>query len=346
MINIKENEKLSEYTTFRVGGPARYFVSVKTEQELMETLAFAKQKELEVFVLGGGSNVLVSDSGFDGLVVHNQIKGIELDEAGSVAAMSGDLWDDLVRLSVDKNLAGIECLSRVPGSAGGAIVQNIGCYGQTLSDTVNTVTVIDLVSLEKKTYTREECKFEYRGSIFKNNPGKFFVLKFHLNLVKNGKPTIKYHDIVQRFANNPNPSLQEVRHVLIEIRASKGMVIDDCHEIFKSVGSFFKNPVVSKKKFESVKQSLEDSEIAGDWYWEVGAGNIKIAAARVLQKSGFPKGYSEENVGVSPKQPLAIINLGSAKASEIKNFAEKIKNTVKQKFGIALEEEALYVGNF
>ena len=343
-MEILEHHPIKHYTTFKVGGPARYFTAVTTEAEFLEAAAFAHSQKLDVFILGGGSNVLVSDSGFNGLVILNQIVGITAGEDGVLEFMSGESWDKVAALSVSKNWAGLECLSGVPGTAGGAVVQNIGAYGQTLADCVQSVTAIDIITGEIREFLPSECNFEYRGSVFKHNPGKYFILKAKLSLIPDGAPLIKYHDLIDTFQNTKNPTLSQVREAVIKLRSNKGMIFHNDNSSYCSIGSYFKNPVISQAAFERIRGQLQDPEIYGDWYWELPGAMIKVAAARILQKSGFPKGYHEDKVGVSPKQPLAIINLGQAKASEIRIFAQKIKDTVKQKFNVDLTEEVMYIG--
>lgn len=318
-------------------------MEVESEQEVVEALKFAKDKGLKVFVLGGGSNILISDAGFEGLVMHNKVEGKREKGKEELEIGGGEIWDEVVALAVEKNLAGIEYLSGVPGSAGGAVVQNIGAYGQTLADVVSGVQAIEAATGKTKIFSSQECEFDYRGSRFKRNPSKYIVTRFQLKLKPCGEPTITYPHVKKHFEKQPNPSLPDVRQFIIKLRASKGYLIMPGYECFKTAGSFFKNPIVSKQEFKKLKGKFGDSNL--NRYWEQ-PGGVKLAAAFLMQEAGFPKGYREGNVGISPKHSLSLVNFDDAKAIEVKSLADKIKQIVFEKFGVKLEEEVLYVGSF
>ncbi len=339
-MEIKSNQLLSELTTFRIGGPASFFAEVASMDELNQAMEFAKSKNLAVFVLGGGSNILVSDSGFDGLVIRNKMKGLTIQDSGGVIVGAGENWDDVVAAAGKKNLAGVECLSGVPGSAGGAVVQNIGAYGQTVGDLVTKVYAVDLATGEEKHFSADECQFVYRNSMFKKNPGKYIVTKFELRLNPSGSPMISYPQVKKHFEKISNPTLQQVREFIIQIRASKGYVIMEGFERFNTAGSFFKNPVVNDQLFEKLKPMFGDETL--NRFWQMPNG-VKLAAAFLLQEAGFEKGYREGNVGISPKHSLSLVNFGGGTANEVLELAKKIKSVVLEKFGVELEEEVLYV---
>src|SRR3990167_3606213 len=187
-MDIQENIKLDQYTTFKIGGVARFFAEITTLDEAKEALAFSQKNSLPVFVLGGGSNVLVSDLGFNGLVIHNKIRDLRFEIGGETLVGAGENWDDVVSQAVEKNLAGIECMSGVPSSDGGAVGQNVGAYGQTLSDVVSEVHAIEVATGKLKIFTPQDCEFEYRGSWFKRNPNKYIVVGFKLKLKVGGDP--------------------------------------------------------------------------------------------------------------------------------------------------------------
>ncbi|MBX4186653.1 MAG: UDP-N-acetylmuramate dehydrogenase [Candidatus Doudnabacteria bacterium] len=339
-MEIKARQPLSELTTFRIGGEASFFAEVQNDMELKEALGFAKSKNLKVFILGGGSNILISDHGFDGLVIRNQIKGLEISDDGFLTVGAGESWDRVVAETVAKNFAGIECLSGVPGTAGGAVVQNIGAYGQTIADSVVEVEAISIDSGEKKIFQKSECAFTYRNSIFKKIPSEYVVTKLRLKLEANGKPNISYAHVQKHFSNKPNPTLADLRDFIIKLRASKGYLIMPGFECYQTAGSYFKNPVVSREIFEKLKPTLGVPEL--NRYWEMPNG-VKIAAAFLMQEAGFAKGYKAGSVGISPKHSLSLINLGNAQASDIQSLAEQIKQAVQEKFGVKLEEEILFV---
>jgi UDP-N-acetylmuramate dehydrogenase len=338
-MEFQANYPLSKITTFQIGGPASFFVVVTDLSELKQALGFAREKGLKVLVLGGGSNILISDQGFDGLVIQNKITNFKIEDSGLITIGAGENWDDVVVRTVDKNLSGVECLSGVPGSAGGAVVQNIGAYGQTIGDVVVKVEAIEIATGEEKIFSAVECEFEYRTSWFKKNQNKYVVISFTLKLSPNGTPTIEYLPVKQHFENR-SPSLKELRNFIIETRASKGYLIMPGYERFNTAGSFFKNPVVTKEQYERLKSILGDTNL--NRFWPVPKG-VKLAAAFLMQEAGFTKGYRDGNVGISPKHSLSIVNFGGASAAEVKSLAEKIKTTVLEKFGVHLEEEVLFV---
>ncbi len=340
MVDIKERYNLADLTTFKIGGLADYFAMVSSVAELKEALNFAHEKKLPVQILGGGSNVLISDAGFRGLVIQNAIKDLQIEDTGYVAAGAGENWDDVVARAVERNLAGIECLSGVPGTVGGALVQNIGAYGQSLSDIALEALVTEIATGKELIFSASECKFSYRNSFFKANPNKYVVTEVRLMLKPGAKPNISYPDVKKELENNPNPSLTDVRKAIIKIRAAKGYLIMSGFQSYNTAGSFFKNPIVDSQVFERLKPILGDVSV--NRYWQVG-NEYKIAAAFLMQEAGFGKGFRQGNVGISPKHSLSVVNFGNAKALEVKFFSEKIKQTVLEKFSVKLEEEILYV---
>ena len=291
-----------------------------------------------MFVLGGGSNLLVSDAGFAGLVIKNEIMGIEI-HGREMAVSAGESWDKVVARAVESGLQGIECLSGVPGSAGGAVVQNIGAYGQDLQKVVTQVEVIDLDSGETKSYLKDQCEFDYRNSVFKKSPGRYIVTKFMMTLNYGETPELNYPSLQKRFEGQ-KPTLVEVRRAVIEIRASKGMVIMPEFEALKSAGSFFKNPVISQKQLESILHMISCPD---PWHWPVGA-DIKVSAACLITQAGFSKGQMIGKAQISHLQPLALVNPDQAKASDIVFAADHIKHRIKEKFGVLLEEEVMTLG--
>ncbi len=349
-IVIQKNVPLAPLTTIGVGGNAKYFIEVKSEDEAREALQFARGKDLPVFVLGGGSNIIVNDEGFPGLVIYNKIPGFESlpAQAGEAAGGkvkirvgAGEDWDETVRRTVEAGWAGLENLSGIPGTVGAAPVQNIGAYGASVDGVLTEVRGIDTETLKERTLNNKECEFAYRDSIFKRRPGKFFITGATFELVPGGVADASAYPDVQLYFRDKlePPTIAEMRRAIIEIRSRKGMVILPGYEKFQSAGSFFKNPVVAREAVERIEVSCSNP-----WFWEGKDGKAKISAACLIEQSGFPRGYADGKVGISPKQPLALINLGGASACEVAAFAEKIKAAVKDKFGIELEEETQFVG--
>ncbi|MGE0103419.1 MAG: UDP-N-acetylmuramate dehydrogenase [Blastocatellales bacterium] len=347
-MDIRQFVQLAQYTTLRVGGPARWFTEIHNEQELIKALEFASRESVPVFILGGGSNLLIPDAGFPGLVIRIDIRGIEWDEArGAVTAGAGEPWDPFVEAAVERNLAGIECLSGIPGLVGGTPIQNVGAYGQEVSRTIHSVRVYDRNEACFRELSNAECGFQYRASIFNTaERDRFIVLSVAFQLEPGGRPTLRYPDLQRYFADRAGTlSLMEVRRAVIEIRRSKGMVIDPGDPDCRSAGSFFKNPVVSLEKYNQLE--LKCRSLIGESvpHFPAGDGEVKIPAAWLIEKAGFAKGYRRGRAAISSKHTLALINAGGATAAEILELAEEIRDRVAEVFGVRLHPEPLIPGD-
>lgn len=342
-MTIKENIKLAPYTTFKIGGLARFFCAVANEGELVEAVKFAKGKDLDFFVLGGGSNILVSDDGFDGLVIKNEIKGIERKAKSGSSAVgddaeviltvgAGEDWEGLVKKTVEDGLYGLENLSLIPGTVGAAPVQNIGAYGVDASMTIRSVRALDTETMRIIELPAEKCEFSYRNSLFKREKGRYAITAVTFALLKNGKVNIEYREVREYFSERKisNPSLAEVRDAIIEIRKNK--LPDWKH--WGTAGSFFKNPVVSKESFAELKKKYP--ELPG--YPEPGDG-VKVSLGWILDKVCDAKGFVMGNAGTYEKQSLVIIAKPGATAVEVVNLANELMRRVKEKTGIAIEGE-------
>lgn len=363
-MNLKEHVPLASLTTFEIGGPARYFSEVVSEDELREVASFAKEKDLPLFVLGGGSNILVSDEGFPGLVIKNSVQGIS--EVRDGAAMrvtigAGEEWDKVAKWCAEKEYAGIECLSGIPGSTGAAPVQNIGAYGQELTETLLEVRVLDLESGGTRTLSKEECDLSYRNSVFKRNSGRYAITSITLSLTQGASSRYDYRDSRFRISDffkdlSRPPTLSEVRRAVLEVRAQKGMVIMPEYESYRSAGSFFKIPIVSKNYLERIERIVTEEDEAKakslePWHWELADGQVKVSSAFLLEFTPFNKtdfyasGLDTKSLAaISPKHTLSIINRGGAKASDIISLARKMREAVYEKFGVAFEPEVRLVG--
>lgn len=326
----------------KIGGNARYFVKASSESEVVEALEFAASHELDVFVLGGGSNILIADKGFDGLVLQIGLQGIETivdDECVLVTGQAGEDWDQFVVFCVNNALAGVECLSGIPGFVGGTPVQNVGAYGQEVSESIISVRCLDRKTLDVINLSNAECGFSYRKSIFNSTKtGRYIVFAVTFSLKKNGVPKIIYKDILDRLTEQ-NLSLSEVRETVLDIRRSKSMVIDRADPNSKSAGSFFKNPIVSLEKFNSINSFFPDIP-----NYPVTSNSIKLPAAWLIENAGFQKGFTRNNVGLSTKHTLALINRGNATAAEIIALKDEIQTKVNERFGIELQPEPIFVG--
>ena len=345
---IQSDIELKNLTTLKIGGAARFFVSAETEEDVVEAVKFADEHDLKIFVLGGGSNILISDKGFDGLVLQVNLKGIELEKEENdeviIAAKAGEDWDEFVNFCVEKNLAGIECLSGIPGFVGGTPIQNVGAYGQEVSETITRVKVYDRKSKEILTLNNAECKFTYRSSIFNTtDKNRFIVLQVNYKLQKNGAPKIVYKDLIE-FFDGENPDLKETREAVCRIRAEKAMLVRQGGLDAQSAGSFFKNPIVPKTQFEKISEAAKKSNLGDVPGFKADDENVKIPAAWLIEKSGFHKGFQKGNAGLSTKHTLALTNRGDAKASEIISLKDEIQRKVLEIFGIELKTEPIFVG--
>src|SRR5260370_1208517 len=351
-MTIQENVPLAPLTTLQVGGAARYFAELKREDEVREAAQFAKTRDLPLFVLGGGSNLVVADSGWPGLVLRIAIGGITSpntnDARGNAVLFSvgaGVNWDDFVAQAVVQNCVGVERLSGIPGSVGGTPVQNVGAYGQEVADTIESVRALDLKEDRMVVLPKPACGFRYRASIFNTTErGRYIILRVNFRLKRGGAPSLKYADLQKYFAElKIAPSLAETREAVREIRRSKGMLIvpgdDDC----RSAGSFFKNPVLSEAQFKDLAQRAVSKGLEIPSYPALDAQR-KVSAAWLVEHSGFSKGYAVGPAGTSHKHALALINSGDAKASDIVGLKDEIQRGLPEAWGILLEPEPVVVG--
>ncbi len=346
---IREHVPLAPLTTLGVGGAARYFAEATTEAEVREAVEFSRARKLPLFVLGGGSNLVVADAGFNGLVLRIAIAGVShfTPSYGDLvfAAGAGCDWDAFVAQTVEANCAGLECLSGIPGTVGGTPVQNVGAYGQDVSETITEVRALDLTSLEVATLSNADCGFAYRTSIFNTTQhGRYIVLQVAFALRQHGKPSIRYADLEKHFGSRSGaPTLQEVRGAVREIRHRKAMLMVPGEEDARSAGSFFKNPMVPQAFFAELAARLASEGSALPSY-AAADGCRKIPAAWLVEHAGFAKGHTKGQVAISRKHALAIVNRGGATAAEIVALKDEIQIGVQEKFGIQLQPEPVFLG--
>jgi UDP-N-acetylmuramate dehydrogenase len=347
--SLRENVPLGPMTTLGIGGPARYFADVETRDALIEGVRWAEAQGLPLFVIGGGSNIIVADSGFPGLVLRVSIRGIETRLEGDsaiVSAGAGEDWDPLVARCVAENWAGFECLSGIPGRVGATPIQNVGAYGQEISESLVSVEALDLTTRNCIDLSAIECEFGYRTSRFKTRDrDRFVITRVTCRLVAGGNPAIRYPELQRHLADRgiDNASLADVREAVLSIRRRKAMVIDPADRDSRSVGSFFVNPTVTREDFEELKQRaarLDQSELPG---FETRDGRMKLSAAWLIERAGIERGYVYGNVGTSTKHALAIVNRGGGTASEIVELKELIQSRVLDAFGIILTPEPVFV---
>jgi UDP-N-acetylmuramate dehydrogenase len=333
---------LADHTTIHLGGPANEMVWADDEATLVECVARADEQGTPVLVLGGGSNLVIADAGFDGLVVRVAHRGITFEDAGGQAgehvvihAAAGESWDDVVTASLAQGLTGLECLSGIPGLAGATPLQNVGAYGTEISQLVIEVPVFDRVDRRHLILSPADCRFGYRTSALKGHD-RYLVLgvKFALTRNETSQP-VRYQQLADALGVElgGRAAALDVRAAVLALRASKGMLIDPADPDSVSVGSFFTNPV------------LRDADVpAGAPRWPVTDGRVKTSAAWLIEQAGFHRGFGDGRVGLSAKHTLALVNRGGATTAELIAFASRIRDGVAERFGVTLDVEPALVG--
>ncbi|MHB0937089.1 MAG: UDP-N-acetylmuramate dehydrogenase [Armatimonadota bacterium] len=351
-LHIEADLQLSRFTTFQVGGPARHFVRATTRQTVIDSVEWAIERNLPLLVLGGGSNLLVADHGFPGLVLRIDLRGTEQDtERGAVllTAAAGENWHELVTRIVAQNLAGVECLAGIPGQVGATPIQNVGAYGQEIKDTLYRVEALDLQTGKVCSFNNEECSFSYRKSRFKaEDRGRYIILGVTLRLIPGGEPKL-FHDELERHLKAREfdpPQIADVAATVLDLRKRKSMILHEEDPNTRSVGSFFVNPVLDEKQFamllEAVKPYMKEGERIPNY--PTLDGKTKVSAAWLIEHAGYARGYVHGNVGLSTRHALALINRGGATAHDVVSFAREIRKRVRDRFDITLLPEPTLVG--
>ena len=336
-------EALSNFTTLKVGGPAQKIVHAHTEDELVEFVKAADKAGEQVLILGGGSNLLISDAGFAGTVIRVESKGNALDydacSGGMIEVSAGEDWDKFVALTIEKGFADLESLSGIPGTIGGAPIQNIGAYGHEVSETIARVKAYDRTKGEITTFTNEQCRFSYRNSVFKAESGRYVILNVTFQLRKGEKSLpITYAELAKFLSINigDRAPVVEVRKAILQLRGRKGMLIDAGDVNSNSAGSFFVNPILNKE--------IADKLPADAPRWPQTDGRIKTSAAWLMEHAGVNKGEKLAGAQISNKHVLALTNSGDATAGDIVELAKMARAKVFEKFGVKLEAEVQLVG--
>jgi UDP-N-acetylmuramate dehydrogenase len=351
-LQIKEFIPLAPYTTLGIGGPARFYCEVESEAQVAGAVGFARDCSLPLFILGGGSNLLVSDAGFDGLVIHVTIplEKRERREGESVLLEvgAGENWNDFVRYAVDREYAGIECLAGIPGDVGGTPVQNVGAYGQEVSETIVKVRAFDLETSAFVDLDHSACRFGYRRSLFNTEArGRYIVTAVTYRLRPGGEPALRYADVKRHFAamieRGEMPTLRQTYDAVRSIREQKGMLVGQGGPDGRSAGSFFKNPVVRVTMVDQIAHSAgcRADEVP---QYPAADGMVKLAAAWLVERAGFHKGYAMGRVAISSRHTLALVNLGDATAAELMSLRDAVRKGVQDKFGVRLEQEPVQLG--
>lgn len=356
-ISPRQNVPLAPLTSLELGGPARWFVEAKTDEELVAALGWAREEGVDSLLLGGGSNVVISDDGPDALVVHTAQRGIERrrearqgggHEVWTVAA--GEPWDPLVAATVEAGLAGIECLSGIPGTTGATPIQNVGAYGQEVEEVVESVRVLDRESFEVREMAPEECAFAYRDSFFRRNPGRYAVLGVTFRFTVGGEPALRYPELERavKEAGGPSPSLASVRETVLTLRRGKSMVIEAGDENRRSAGSFFVNPVVAPEEAEAVVERALAAGIVPDESavprFDAPGGRVKLAAGWLVERSGLERGTRRGPVGISSRHALALVHHGGGKTADLIALAREVRRRVLDTFGVLIHPEPVFLG--
>jgi UDP-N-acetylmuramate dehydrogenase len=342
---------LAPLTTFGLGGPAQLFAELSDTADVAAVLGWAKARNLPVFILGGGSNLVVADEGFPGLVLHVRTRGLHWTQSHGevrVEAQAGEAWDDVVAAAVGRDAAGIECLSGIPGTIGAAPVQNIGAYGQEVAETIRGVRVLDRDTLGTRNLDPGDCGFGYRTSLFKREPGRFVILGVTFGLVQGGRPALRYAELAAAFSGHANPSLADVRQTVLALRRKKSMVLDQADPNRHSAGSFFTNPVVSA----DLAAEIAHRAVAAGFVqkpeempkFPLADGQVKLAAGWLIERAGLSKGFRMGPVGISSRHALALVHHGGGTTADLLRLALHVRTTVFDRFGIALSPEPVFLG--
>ncbi|MED7927965.1 UDP-N-acetylmuramate dehydrogenase [Nonomuraea sp. LP-02] len=339
-------EMLAPYTTLGLGGPARDFAEVTTAEQLVSLIAEADAAAVPTLVLGGGSNVVVADEGFDGLVVKVATQGLSFSRDGEqvvVTAEAGEDWDALVRRAVAEGWSGIECMSGIPGLVGSTPIQNVGAYGQEVAHTVRCVRAYDRRTRHVVDLEARQCGFAYRDSMFKRDPSRYVVLAvtYALELSDRSGP-VRYEELARRLDAEPGGRvpLERAREAVLALRRGKGMVLDPDDPDTRSAGSFFTNPILTPEQAAELAVRAP-----GHPGWEMPGGARKVPAAWLIEQAGFPKGYARGPVRISTKHTLALTNpSGAATAADLLALAREVRDGVREKFGVTLVNEPVLVG--
>jgi len=344
-VRIQNQVPLAECTTLGVGGRAEYLVEATDETEVVEALDWAARHQVPYRILGGGSNVVIADGGFDGLVIHVASRGVVWDarpDSVEVTAAAGEPWDSLVAESVGRGYSGLECLSGIPGQVGATPIQNVGAYGQEVAACIARVRAFDRQLGQAIVLPAADCDFDYRDSRFKSaEPGRFVVLSVTFQLGTDGCAHPCYPQLVRHLEARgvPSPTAREVRESVLSIRREKSMLADPDDPNGRSCGSFFVNPVVSAEFASRATRDFPDAPS-----YPQPDGRVKLAAAWLIEQAGFPRGHRQGHAGLSARHALALVAHAGASANDIVTLARSIRAAVEARFGIRLMPEPAFWG--
>ena len=337
---------LAPLTTLRLGGPARRLVTAYDEASVVEVVRGCDDAGEPVLVLGGGSNVVLPDEGFAGTVVRVAVHGLAAEQDGDavlLTAAAGEEWESFVALCVADRLAGLEALSGIPGLVGGSPVQNIGAYGQDVSQTITAVRAYDRKAREVVVLSAEQCRFSYRSSAFKAEPGRWVVLAVTFGLTSSElSAPVGYAELARTLGVEvgDRAPLAEVREAVLRLRRGKGMVLDAADVDTRSAGSFFTNPLLSPAQLAALLERVPSPPPT----WAEADGRTKVSAAWLIERAGFGKGAFDGPVGISSKHTLALVNRGGGRTADLRAVAEAVRDGVRDAFGVELVPEPIWVG--
>ena len=343
-LHYLSSEPLAPRTSLELGGSAESLVEVTSVPELTEALEWAKDSGRTIWVLGGGSNVVIADEGVAGLVLVPGLRGIDIDRSGNgavVVAGAGETWDELVALTVSEGLLGLECLSGIPGTVGATPIQNVGAYGVEVSDVLEWVEIIDRKAGFVSRLSPMQCSFGYRTSFFRQNPDRSIVTRVAFRLRTTGRPVIRYPEVEKAVGGGGiPPDAMTVRDVVMDLRRGKGMVLES--GVPRSVGSFFVNPIVDAQGLAAVEAAAGDGSVVPRY--SVGDGVFKIPAAWLIENSGFARGHRQGAVGISEHHALALVHHGGGRTKDLLDLAASIQDGVDRRFGLRLRPEPVFWG--
>lgn len=348
-MRVDHDIPLADHTTLRLGGPAARMVTAETDDEVVEAVRRADAEGVPVLVLGGGSNLVVGDAGFAGTVVRVATRGFGLDGA-ELELAAGETWAEAVGRTVEAGLAGLECLAGIPGSAGATPVQNVNAYGQSVASTITAVTAYDRRSGRTVTLSPGECAFSYRDSAFKRDPERFVILRVRFRLEDAGgmSAPVAYAETARTLGvgEGERVELRHARDTVLRLRAGKGMVLDAADHDTWSAGSFFTNPVLAAGAHAAFLERAADRlgadvPVPG---WPDTDGRVKVSAAWLIERAGFPKGHGSGPATISTKHTLALTNRGAAKTEDLLALAREVRDGVQEAFGVTLVNEPVMVG--
>ncbi len=349
---IRTDVSLAQFTTLGLGGPARAFVEARDDDALIEAVRESDARGEPVLLLGGGSNLVVSDAGVDGRVVHIATKGVSVTRDRDrvlVRAAAGVVWDALVAHTVRDGLAGLECLSGIPGCVGATPIQNVGAYGQEVSDTIVALRVWDRRDGEVRALSAADCGFGYRDSVFKRESlDRYVVLEVTYALREDGAPAVRYAELSRALEGQGEPTLAAVRDTILSLRRAKGMVVDATDPDSRSAGSFFMNPLVEIGQAEDVEARARAAGVLpGDARmprFAADGGRVKLAAGWLIERAGIVKGQRHGGAAVSSKHALALVNRDGATTAALLELAALVQQAVDRRFGVRLAPEPVFAG--